>query len=130
VQYASGVETLKDLQPGMELEGVVTNVTHFGAFVDIGVHQDGLVHISQLADRFISDPHTVVSSGQIVRVRVLEVDEKRKRISLTMKKSGTKSPASAPTSHAPSGKRPAATPAAGGTLADKLRAAGLKPGRR
>jgi len=129
VQYAAGVETLKDLHPGMELEGVVTNVTHFGAFVDIGVHQDGLVHISQLADRFISDPHTVVSSGQIVRVRVLEVDEKRKRISLTMKKAGTEP--QTPTPH------PRHRPSAGaagaaetrGTLADKLRAAGIKPGR-
>lgn len=128
VQYAAGVETLKDLQPGMTLEGVVTNVTHFGAFVDIGVHQDGLVHISQLADRFVSDPHSVVSSGQIVQVRVLDVDESRKRIALSMKSEGGKGAAPAPgPSTAPS--RPTAASAPTGTLADKLRAAGLKPGR-
>lgn len=128
VQYAAGVETLKDLQPDMELEGVVTNVTHFGAFVDIGVHQDGLVHISQLSDRFISDPHTVVSSGQIVQVRVLEVDEKRKRIALSMKSGSRKQPTGATGQPAASPPRPAPA-AAGGTLADKLRAAGLKQGR-
>jgi uncharacterized protein len=128
VQYAAGVETLKDLQPDMELEGVVTNVTHFGAFVDIGVHQDGLVHISQLSDRFISDPHTVVSSGQIVQVRVLEVDEKRKRIALSMKSGSRRQPTGATGQPAASPPRPAPA-AAGGTLADKLRAAGLKQGR-
>jgi len=128
VQYAAGVETLKDLQPGMTLEGVVTNVTHFGAFVDIGVHQDGLVHISQLADRFVSDPHSVVSSGQIVQVRVMEVDEARKRIALSMKSDGGKGSATTPASAtAPSRPSTASTPT--GTLADKLRAAGLKPGR-
>jgi len=128
VQYAAGVETLKDLQPDMELEGVVTNVTHFGAFVDIGVHQDGLVHISQLSDRFISDPHTVVSSGQIVQVRVLEVDEKRKRIALSMKSGSSRQPTGATGQPAAPPSRPAPA-AAGGTLADKLRAAGLKLGR-
>jgi len=81
-----GVETMADLRPGMALEGTVTNVTNFGAFVDIGVHQDGLVHVSQLADRFIADPHQVVKAGDIVRVKVLEVDLKRKRIALTMRK--------------------------------------------
>ncbi|MEP7217694.1 MAG: S1 RNA-binding domain-containing protein, partial [Bacteroidota bacterium] len=70
---------------GMELEGVITNVANFGAFVDIGVHQDGLVHISQLADRFVNDPKDVVKVGQVVRVRVLEVNEKLKRIGLSMK---------------------------------------------
>jgi uncharacterized protein len=69
----------------MRLEGVVTNVTNFGAFVDVGVHQDGLVHVSQLADRFVKDPHEVVRPGQVVQVRVLEVDVERKRISLSMK---------------------------------------------
>jgi uncharacterized protein len=69
----------------MELEGIVTNVANFGAFVDVGVHQDGLVHISQLADRFIDDPNKVVKVGQVVKVRVLEVDEKLKRISLSMR---------------------------------------------
>ncbi|WP_207060889.1 Tex family protein [Motiliproteus sp. SC1-56] len=81
-----GVESPKDLKPGMQLEGTVTNVANFGAFVDIGVHQDGLVHISQLADRFVKDPHEVVKPGDIVQVRVLEVDLERKRISLSMKR--------------------------------------------
>lgn len=79
------VHQLKDLQPGMTLEGTVTNVAAFGAFVDVGVHQDGLVHVSQLADRFVKDPHQVVKAGDVVKVRVLEVDIKRKRIALTMK---------------------------------------------
>ena len=83
--FREGVETLKDLAPGMMLEGTVTNVTNFGAFVDIGVHQDGLVHISALADRFVKDPHSVVQAGQVVKVKVLEVDLPRKRIALTMR---------------------------------------------
>jgi uncharacterized protein len=83
--FADGVEDIKDLKPGMTLEGTVTNVAAFGAFVDIGVHQDGLVHVSQLADRFIKDAHEVVKAGDVVRVRVLEVDVARKRISLSMK---------------------------------------------
>ena len=82
--FKDGVEDLRDLQPGMVLEGVVTNVANFGAFVDIGVHQDGLVHVSQLADRFVKDPRDVVKAGAIVKVTVLEVDLKRKRVSLTM----------------------------------------------
>lgn len=84
-QFAEGVETMNDLQPGMVLEGAVTNVTNFGAFVDIGVHQDGLVHISSLSDKFVEDPHTVVKAGDIVKVKVLEVDLQRKRIALTMR---------------------------------------------
>ena len=84
-EFQDGVETLNDLKPGMRLEGVVTNVTNFGAFVDIGVHQDGLVHISELADKFVKDPHEVVKAGDIVQVRVKEVDVPRKRIALTMK---------------------------------------------
>jgi len=80
-----GVEEISDLKPGMKLEGTVTNVTNFGAFVDVGVHQDGLVHVSQLADRFVDDPHQVVKAGDIVKVTVLEVDIPRKRISMTMK---------------------------------------------
>ncbi|WP_312981930.1 Tex family protein [Atlantibacter sp.] len=84
-QFAEGVETLNDLTPGMVLEGAVTNVTNFGAFVDIGVHQDGLVHISSLSDKFIDDPHKVVKAGDIVKVKVLEVDLQRKRIALTMR---------------------------------------------
>jgi uncharacterized protein len=83
--FEEGVETLKDLEPGMVLEGSVTNVTNFGAFVDIGVHQDGLVHISALADRFIKDPREVVKAGDIVKVKVMEVDIPRKRIALTMR---------------------------------------------
>ena len=84
-KFADGVETMKDLQPGMVLEGAVTNVTNFGAFVDIGVHQDGLVHISSLSDKFIDDPHKVVKAGDIVKVKVMEVDMSRKRIALTMR---------------------------------------------
>jgi protein Tex len=83
--FQEGIESLADLQPGMILEGVVTNVAAFGAFVDIGVHQDGLVHVSQLANKFVKDPHEVVKPGQIVKVKVMEVDEKRQRISLTMR---------------------------------------------
>jgi uncharacterized protein len=83
--FQEGVESLADLQPGMILEGVVTNVAAFGAFVDIGVHQDGLVHVSALANKFVKDPHEIVKPGQIVKVRVMEVDEKRQRISLTMR---------------------------------------------
>ncbi|MCA3575427.1 MAG: helix-hairpin-helix domain-containing protein, partial [Aestuariivirga sp.] len=86
--FAEGVETIKDLKPGMSLEGTVTNVAAFGAFVDIGVHQDGLVHVSQLADRFVKDPHEVVKAGDIVRVRVVEVDVARNRIGLSMRKDG------------------------------------------
>lgn len=84
-RFQAGVNEISDLEAGMELEGVVTNVVNFGAFVDIGVHQDGLVHISQLADRFVRDPLEVVKVGQVVKVRVLEVNEKLKRISLSMK---------------------------------------------
>ncbi|MEO0315032.1 MAG: hypothetical protein RI928_1488 [Pseudomonadota bacterium] len=83
--FKEGVEEISDLRPDMILEGVVTNVAAFGAFVDIGVHQDGLVHISALSDQFVKDPHTVVKAGQVVKVKVLEVDPKRKRIALTMR---------------------------------------------
>ena len=83
--FKEGVEQLRDLRPDMILEGVVTNVAAFGAFVDIGVHQDGLVHISALSNTFVKDPHAVVKAGQVVRVKVMEVDEKRKRIALTMR---------------------------------------------
>ena len=83
--FQEGVEKIEDLKPGMQLEGVVTNVAAFGAFVDIGVHQDGLVHISELSDRFVKDPREVVKAGDVVKVRVKEVDVERKRISLTMK---------------------------------------------
>ncbi len=83
--FKEGVEAMSDLRPDMILEGVVTNVAAFGAFVDIGVHQDGLVHISALSTTFVKDPHTVVKAGQVVKVKVLEVDPKRKRIALTMR---------------------------------------------
>jgi uncharacterized protein len=84
-EFRDDVRTLDDVQVGMELHGVVTNVTNFGAFVDIGVHQDGLVHISELADRFVKDPHAIVQAGKSVKVRVLEVDRGRERIALSMK---------------------------------------------
>jgi uncharacterized protein len=83
--FRDGIEGLGDLEPGMLLEGVVTNVTNFGAFVDVGVHQDGLVHVSALADRFVKDPHSVVKAGDIVKVKVLEVDRERRRIALSMR---------------------------------------------
>ena len=83
--FKEGVEEVKDLQPGMILEGVVTNVANFGAFVDIGVHQDGLVHISALSNKFVKDPREVVKAGDVVRVKVLEVDLPRQRIALTMR---------------------------------------------
>ncbi len=83
--FSEGIEKISDLKPGMVLEGTVTNVAAFGAFVDVGVHQDGLVHVSALANRFVSDPREVVKSGQVVRVKVLEADPQRKRISLTLR---------------------------------------------
>jgi protein Tex len=83
--FQDGIESLADLQPNMILEGVVTNVAAFGAFVDVGVHQDGLVHVSALANKFVEDPHEIVKPGQIVKVKVLDVDEKRQRIALTMR---------------------------------------------
>ena len=86
--FAEGVDEIRDLIPGMVLEGTVTNVAAFGAFVDVGVHQDGLVHVSQLSDSFVKDPHAVVKAGDVVRVRVVEVDVARKRIGLTMKSDG------------------------------------------
>ena len=91
-EFKEGVETMDDLQPGMVLEGVVTNVTNFGAFVDIGVHQDGLVHVSVLANRFVKDPHEVVKPGDVVKVKVVEVDLKRKRIALSMRMDETPAP--------------------------------------
>ncbi|MCS6901640.1 MAG: S1 RNA-binding domain-containing protein, partial [Myxococcales bacterium] len=87
-KFREDVRTLEDLKPGMELEGIVTNVTAFGAFVDVGIHQDGLVHVSQLADRFVKDPGEVVKVGDKLKVKVLEVDLARKRIALTARKDG------------------------------------------
>ncbi|MES2406838.1 MAG: Tex family protein [Pseudomonadota bacterium] len=121
--FKEGVEDLKDLQPGMVLEGVVTNVTNFGAFVDVGVHQDGLVHISALADKFVKDPHSVVKAGDVVKVKVLEVDVQRKRVALTMRL-GDAAPAARDKSESratPKQVRQAAVSApAGGAMADAL----------
>ncbi|OOF11835.1 RNA-binding transcriptional accessory protein [Salinivibrio sp. PR5] len=89
--FAEGINQVSDLKPGMQLEGVVTNVTHFGAFVDVGVHQDGLVHISALSNRFVSDPREVVKAGDVVKVKVMEVDVPRKRIGLSMRLDDTPS---------------------------------------
>ncbi|UHM92446.1 Tex family protein [Rahnella victoriana] len=135
--FAEGVETMNDLMPGMILEGSVTNVTNFGAFVDIGVHQDGLVHISSLANKFVEDPHTVVKAGDIVKVKVMEVDLQRKRIALTMRLDEQPGEAPARRSSAPasdardnqkrhSPNKPAgrnAAPAGNNAMADALAAA-------
>ncbi|NHT74898.1 Tex family protein [Ferranicluibacter rubi] len=123
--FADGIDDIKDLKPGMLLEGTVTNVAAFGAFVDIGVHQDGLVHVSQLADRFVKDPHEVVKAGDVVKVRVTEVDVPRKRIGLTMRKDGGEAggrPASPPEprrDHRPI-KQEKPAPAATGALGEAL----------
>ncbi|CAN7242913.1 Tex family protein [Arthrobacter sp. LjRoot14] len=95
-KFSEGIEKISDLRPGMILEGTVTNVAAFGAFVDVGVHQDGLVHVSALANRFVSDPREVVKSGQVVRVKVLEADPERKRISLTLRLDDEPAPSGAP----------------------------------
>ena len=135
--FAEGVEEIADLKPGMVLEGTVTNVTAFGAFVDVGVHQDGLVHVSQLADRFVKDPREVVKAGDVVKVRVVEVDPKRKRIALSMRKDdggGTaRGAAGGPAGRAPAPAakgRAAASPqaASGGALAAAL-AEAMRKGR-
>lgn len=84
-EFDKNVQTIDDLREGMELPGIINNITNFGCFVDIGIKENGLVHISQLADKFVSDPTTVVSMHQHVRVRVLSIDHERKRIQLTMK---------------------------------------------
>jgi uncharacterized protein len=134
--FAEGVETMADLRPGMSLEGTVTNVAAFGAFVDIGVHQDGLVHVSQLADRFVKDPHEVVKAGDVVRVRVTEVDVPRGRIGLSMRKDGGETrggaqaeggkPGAKPGDGAPRGPKPPAprpqkpAPESRGALGDAL----------
>jgi len=111
VAFTEGIEKPEDLRPGMKLPGIVTNVTAFGAFVDVGVHQDGLVHISQLADRYVSDPNQVVKVAQRVEVTVLEVDLERKRISLSMKKGATGERKAPPAGSAPEkGTRPERRP--------------------
>ena len=120
--FQDGVNDLKDLQPGMQLEGVVTNVTNFGAFIDIGVHQDGLVHISALSNKFVKDPREVVKAGDIVKVKVLEVDVARKRVALTMRMQDEIKPTQ-PTTASNNRNRPQqqkqAEPA-GGAMADAL----------
>jgi len=116
-RFAEGVETLDDLKPGMTLEGVVSNVANFGAFVDIGVHQDGLVHVSELADRFVKDPRAVVKAGDIVQVRVLDVDRPRKRIALSMR-SDSQHPTPAAADNRGRGQRPKSSPQGG--MADAL----------
>ncbi|BAN34891.1 RNA binding S1 domain protein [Sulfuricella denitrificans skB26] len=118
--FQEGVEELKDLQPGMILEGVVTNVANFGAFVDIGVHQDGLVHISALAQKFVKDPHSIVKAGDVVRVKVLEIDPIRRRIALTMRLSDDTAPAASTLRNEPSRKPQAKrepAPQVGGAMA-------------
>lgn len=129
--FADGIESITDLKAGMSLEGTVTNVAAFGAFVDIGVHQDGLVHVSQLADRFVKDPHEVVKAGDVVRVRVTEVDVPRKRIGLTMRRDAdeTETPQeSIRTKAKPMGNRqtkaaPKSAPSSQGALGSALAAA-------
>lgn len=120
-RFNDGVDDIKDLQPGMELEGTVSNVAAFGAFVDLGVHQDGLVHVSQLANRFVSDAREVVKTGDIVKVKVLEVDAARKRISLTMKLGAPVARPGGPRENrfegAGRGQRPAANPQMGTAMA-------------
>jgi protein Tex len=141
-EFAEGVNTLEDLKPGMVLEGVVTNVAAFGAFVDIGVHQDGLVHISAMSHTFVKDPRDVVKPGDVVRVKVLDVDVPRKRISLTLRLDDEPGAESrrARGGHAEAaqrgngrpgtarGRRPSRENFVGGALADALRRAGLDKG--
>ena len=122
--FREGVETLADLTPGSVMEGVVTNVTNFGAFVDIGVHQDGLLHISAMSDRFIKDPREVVKAGDVVKVKVLQVDLERKRIALTLRLGDETAPAerkkegTASAARTPLKKEPQKQPAPPTTMAD------------
>ena len=132
--FKEGVQAIGDLTPGMLLEGVVTNVANFGAFVDIGVHQDGLVHVSQLADRFVKDPRDVVKAGDIVKVRVVEVDLPRKRIALTMKvqdrgsSSQAASPSARVTGPAPRPPKPATPQTSLGAAFAKLKELKIRAG--
>jgi protein Tex len=124
-RFAEGVETISDLKPGMVLEGVVTNVAAFGAFVDVGVHQDGLVHVSAMANTFVKDPRDVVKPGDVVKVKVLDVDVPRNRIGLTLRLDDSAAPQPSAGSPRKSSKRPPArAKPAGGTFADALRRAG------
>ena len=142
--FAEGIEKIADLTPGMVLEGVVTNVAAFGAFVDVGVHQDGLVHVSAMSNTFVKDPRDVVKPGDVVRVKVLDVDVPRNRIALTLRLDDAAAAAQAPTGtprkparRAPARDKPVrdakpdrGRPAAGGALADALRRAGYDGGAR
>ena len=143
--FREGVEKLEDLEPGMLLEGVVTNVAAFGAFVDIGVHQDGLVHISAMAKTFVKDPRALAKPGDIVRVKVLDIDPARRRIALTMRldeadmaaKSARRPESERPdecqrtnSAQQPSKAAPVAPAAVSGAIAEALRRAGLKPGKQ
>ena len=137
--FADGVEELKDLKPGMVLEGSVTNVAAFGAFVDIGVHQDGLVHVSAMSRTFVKDPRDVVKPGDVVKVKVIDVDLARKRIALSLRLDDEPAPTKPAADAGPRpprrdqgrAARPAAKPAArpqsaaSGAMADALRRAGL-----
>ena len=130
--FAEGVHKIADLRPGMVLEGVVTNVAAFGAFVDVGVHQDGLVHVSAMSRSFVSDPRDVVQSGAVVRVKVLEVDEARKRISLTLRlddEPGTGKPGTAKPARGEQGEQRAAREPRGGQRGGGPRGAGQRSGR-
>ena len=126
-KFQEGVHEIADLTVGMVLEGVVSNVAAFGAFVDIGVHQDGLVHVSELADRFVRDPREVVTVGDIVKVRVVDVDAARRRIGLSMRKGGKSDRPSAPKSGMPGKKSARPSAPAGGAMAAAF--AGLKLNR-
>jgi len=127
--FQEGVEALSDLRPDMVLEGVVTNVTNFGAFIDVGVHQDGLVHISAMSEKFIKDPREVVKAGDLVKVKVMEVDLERRRVALTMRLSDSSEQGGKPTHQQPKtgGRRndrrppkPARPAAADGAMASAL----------
>lgn len=131
--FSEGIEKISDLKPGMVLEGTVTNVAAFGAFVDVGVHQDGLVHVSALSNRFVSDPREVVKSGQVVRVKVLEADPDRKRISLTLRLDDEPGPrGQAPRGTGAGGQRPTGSSAGGAKAKDSRKGgpAAAKQGER
>ena len=128
--FAEGVEKLEDLEPGMVLEGVVTNVAAFGAFVDIGVHQDGLVHVSAMSRTFVSDPRSVVKSGDVVRVKVLSVDIPRHRISLTLRLDDDGRGSFGPSSRTGRGARPGSGPGGPGRTKNAPAARRRRAGRR
>src|SRR5690606_14080342 len=124
--FADGIEKVADLKPGMKLQGVDTDVANFDAFVDIGVHQDGLVHISVLADRFVKDPRDVVKAGQVVSVTVLDVDVERKRIALSMK-SGAKAERGAGAGACAGKSERRSSAGHQGRAGDRQRSSGLNP---